>query len=787
MINHYLKIAWRNLLKYKTQSIISILGLAIGFVAFSFTMSWIKYERSFDAHLADANRIYKVHRINKKLEGGVEFRIPPPLKRYLENMPEVEAVTAIQLRKEDWKKDADVLLPNANIITADSSFFKVFYPHIQINYQNDYADSQFIISERASQKLNLNHSDIGKYSEAFNFTLLDIVTGLPNTHTNIPFDIMSVQAPYEDPDCPWCYYSSNIYVRINENADIKTLSEKLSHLDIEGSMQGIMSYILVPIKETHYKYPENKAKIKYNHLQLFAAVSLLIVLSALFNYLMLFVSKIKLRSRELALRQVSGASNHNSVFLLITELAIIMITALLLSSILTELLYPAFIKLSEIQISQLFLLKDTLLHGAIVFLVTILVSFVLIHIFMRRSIREVMAPSQHTHAKVKNSFINTSLLIQLSISILLIFSTFILQYQLRTLNNNDIGFNRFNINEFQADVQMTKDEISKIPGVEKVILYDRLFLPREGSSFLQYSTEHGEKIAAEMFRFIEPDLIDFFEIKIIEGRNVFYGETNACLINETAKREFQMEGPIGKQVNNFTIVGVIADMYIDSPLLPVLPSVYLLKGETQIAIIDKTTGEVRFERDSTPASASEGINKRYYTFAYKYTQGHKERTEQAISDLITKQGGNYLVFSSPEDTYAEFTVSERYILVMLGIMGGVATLIALFGIYSIVTLSCNMRRKEIAIRKVNGARVKDIFYLFYKKYFVLTIGASLVAFTVGVYIMQLWLQQYTRRVTMKWWIFAGVLGIVVLIVFSGIFYRVWITARINPAEVVKSN
>ena len=103
-----------------------------------------------------------------------------------------------------------------------------------------------------------------------------------------------------------------------------------------------------------------------------------------------------------------------------------------------------------------------------------------------------------------------------------------------------------------------------------------------------------------------------------------------------------------------------------------------------------------------------------------------------------------------------------------------------------VTLACNRRRKEIAIRKVNGATVKEIFMLFFKQYLWITIAASAVAFPIGVYVMQRWIEQYTRRVSMEWWIFAAVFAFVLIIVMASMIFRVTKAARENPAEVVKS-
>lgn len=787
MFAHYLKIAWRNLLKYKTQTVISILGLAIGFTAFAFTMAWIRYERGFDKQNPDADRIYKVLRVYERNEDGVIYRLPEAMQGYLGNFPEIEAVTAISTTKGVFKRNDTVLMENANMMLTDTSFFNVFYPDKKISYPAKLSEESFIFSAEAARKTGLSQSDIGFYNSTVNGVVLGIVSEIPNTQTNVPFDVMTVQPIEIDRDCPWCYFSRSMYIRVHKNVDINALSAKLDSVYIEEAMQGVMSYILVPLREAHFKYPEDKAKIKYDHLRIFVIVALLVIFCALFNYLMLFVNKIRIRNRELALRKVNGASNKKLAVLLLIEMGLILILSLFIGGVLSELLYVPFIKLSEIEASKSFLLKETFLYGIGIFVFSILAALIPVYVFMKRSISEILHPETKSFTGIKNSFTLTSLFLQLTIGVLLIFSTFVFLYQFKKLNNNDIGFDRFNINSFQCNVSLTKDELRKITGVEDVIFFYGQFLPRVGSSFFDYKTESDEMIETEQIRIHEPDFIDFFDMKILEGRNIHYGEKNACLINETAKRRFGLTDPIGKQVNNLTVVGIVADMYIDSPLLPVYPTVFQLRDDmSSAARKNPETGEWEYIREPISASKEESLSKTFNSFAYKYLPGSREHTEQKIIDLITKDGGRISSFENMETVYAEYTQSERYLLTLLSIMTSVAILIAVFGIYSMITLACSQRRKEIAIRKVNGAKVREILKLFFRQYFWITLLACVVALPVGVYVMQRWLEQYSRRVNMEWWLFVGVFLLVSLIVFLSIFYRVWKTAKENPAEVVKS-
>ncbi|HUI32431.1 MAG TPA: FtsX-like permease family protein [Dysgonamonadaceae bacterium] len=786
MLLHHLKIAWRNLLKQRTQTIITVMGLAIGFTAFAFTLSWIRYERGFDQHIPDADRIYKVLKVDERNEVGVKHILPTPMQMFLQKCPEVEVVTGIRQVWHDYEKDGDILIKNGSMMLADTSFFKVFYPDRHIRYPVELSEKSMILSEKAALKLGVSQADIGHHVDLLGFTLLDIVSGLPERHSNVPFDMMTVKLPEVDRDCPWCYFSHSVYIRVHEHADIASLSAKLDSLEVEGSMQGMMSFILVPLRELHYTYPEEKAKIKYNHLKIFGSVSLLVIICALLNYLMLFVNNIKTRSRELALRKVNGASYRKLLSLLLTETGLILLLSLFIGVVLSEILYTPFIQLAEIESLKSFFLFEMIIYGIFIFLLTLFIIFIPVYLLIKKNIAEVITPQLKTAGQMKIGFTQITLFLQLSVGILLSFCTILFFIQLNNLNRDEIGFDRFNVNSFSSNVSLTKGEINKIAGVEDVIFFDGQFLPRTVSSSFKSTTEE-DVVEGEMFRFHEPDFIDFFDIQILEGRNFHYGETTACLINETAKKRFGFDDPMGEIVNNFTVIGVIQDLYIDSPMLPVLPSVYLLRDNmSEEARIDRETGKWEYINEAIPSNEKESLSKTHNSFAYKYSEGSREMTEQTIANIVADQGGRLSKINNMEDVYADYTESERYLIIMLSIMTGVAILIAFFGIYTMTTLACTRRRKEIAIRKVNGAAIREIFALFFGSYFRITVLASIVAFPVGVLIMQRWLEQYSRRVSMEWWLFVGLFLLVLLFVTVSMIFRVYSAASENPAEVVKS-
>ena len=138
-----------------------------------------------------------------------------------------------------------------------------------------------------------------------------------------------------------------------------------------------------------------------------------------------------------------------------------------------------------------------------------------------------------------------------------------------------------------------------------------------------------------------------------------------------------------------------------------------------------------------------------------------------------------------EDLYAEYLKSENILMKLLSFVAVVCMLIAAFGIFSLVTLSCEQRRKEIAVRKVNGAAIKDILLMFVKEYMLLLIIASVIAFPAGYVLMKRWLESYIEQTAINTWIYFAILACITIVILICISWRVWQAARQNPAEVIK--
>ena len=779
MILHYFKVAWRNILKYKTQSIISVLGLAIGFTAFSFTLSWIRYEKGYDKHNLHADQIYKVVPNNSK---SIFNHTSVGLTDYLRtNFPEVIAASNVLSSQSIYPENISLNQRSQFVkdsrfsVSTDTAFFSVFYPEVNISYPAPLPEQSTVVVKSLAEKWDITPMHMNTYIDSLSLTPIAIVNDYP-VSSNVAFRYLNVSNPMEGnlEISSWNHNFGYTYIRIHEGASIENISNRLENLEIteqDGTI-SYHSYKIIPLRKANYLHPnyENVTVIKFSALKQFSIVSLLVILCALINYIMLFTSRVKIRTREFSLNRINGASYKNIILLLLWEFIIILFTSIFIGIILTELLFPLFSRFSLIVASKSYFLIYVLLYSLLIILATTGITFIVINSFVRNNIHYNLHLKIKADNKLKVSFSNIAIFVQICIGILLIFSSTVMYNQYNLIDQR-VGYNRNNLMVFGTNNNnIPIAEIKSIPEIGDFITNtENLFTwsqirrvtPTEIIDEEQKSETHNFII-----RFMNIKAREFLEIPLLEGRDILPEEQSAYYINESGNRLLE-NNALGKLVRGSEpIIGVIPDLQVESPLIKIVPTLY---GITR-------SDDQQMCRNITFRAGNDSIKKIVFDwFSKKFP-------------LTEGTGFSYYTFHLMDinEIFKDFTKSERYLLFLLLVMTGVAILISVFGIYSMVTLACNRRRKEIAIRKVNGASIKEIFMIFFRQYLWITIASSAVAFPLGVFVMQRWLEQYTRRVAMEWWLFAGVFALVLLIVMGSMIFRVIKAARENPAEVVKS-
>ena len=232
------------------------------------------------------------------------------------------------------------------------------------------------------------------------------------------------------------------------------------------------------------------------------------------------------------------------------------------------------------------------------------------------------------------------------------------------------------------------------------------------------------------------------------------------IINETAALQMNMNDPIGKGFQKKVITGIVKDFYIAPPTIPAKPMMFTLEDGSSVS------SDIIFQYQNCDWSSC------------------KKRIEQ----LIKQMNPNIIHYNiiSMEEEYEKFLKSENALLMMLDFVTLVCVLISLFGVFSLVTLDCEKRRKEIAIRKVNGAETNHIVKTFLLKYMFLLVIASVIAFPIGYLIMKPWIEGYVLQTSIDFWIYPAIWLALALLIITCTGLRIWKAANQNPAEVVKS-
>jgi len=764
MFKHYLKVAFRNLRKYTTQNIISIIGLAVGFTCFAFSTLWIRYEMSYDSFHSKADRIYKVNMALFKwnsIESGnsdlIQEGTPYPLGNWLKlNIPEIEETCGIWLtRPEPY-----------HFLYLDQGFCKIF----DLNLPEG-----FFIRGRSDQPIavipELNNEETVKFIKQLQYWDARIQATMPRwpANSNIQFNTaIPITHRFTDEQLNnWNMRMFDTYILTKKGVNIQALKEKLDKITIPEWPYPV-SLVLTPLKQLRYNDPTGniQSDIKFSHIQIFSIAGLLVILCSLFNHLTLYITRVRMRLRELALRKVNGASDGQITATLYIDFLLVILLSLIVGLLLIALLLPTFKEYANIGNSNIKIYTELVFYAVLLIVCGFVAGGIPILYFRKQVLSESIKVS--SGFGYNNLIRKVILLVQLIISFGFMFCSAVFIKQIYFLQHTDLGIDRHNIAAVSAGsfplTPSYANEIKQIPGIiDALPITENNFLRNmsDGTQTMDY--EKDGKQGTYTYSCISADehFFDFFGVEITDGVGFSNDTTMNGVYNETAVKELGDEvlskGKFNKKV------GVAQDFYL-TPTTKAKPACIFYPGPKYDFF--------------------------FRAIAYKYEEGKRQQTQQAVTQWLYKefpgQGKFGINFTYMEDVFQEYFKSERALLKLLSVMTGACFLISIFGVYSLTSLSCQQRRKEIALRKINGAEVLDIMNIFFKESLVLLVIAAFFAFPVGYFIMEHWLQNYAKQTSMDVWLFVSIFLTIFIVVVLSTASVIWKAANQNPAKVVKN-
>lgn len=767
MILHYLKMALRSLLKYKTQNIISIAGIAIGFVCFAFSMIWIKYEMSYDGFHRGADRMYVLYGDGSVVGfKNLSYSMSYPMARDMMNLfPEIEEASSFMQGAIFIGKNAEEKIEVQEVV-ADSAFINMFDIRL-IDGSLSFLDneSEVAVTDETAMRIFGTTDVIGKDLYLFylneNKKISAVVSGL-GKHTNFGYGILTGVSKNWRND----YNIGNfkICIRLKEGINTATVVEKLNSEDIRRMNWGFgyKGYRLQKLTSCRYTVFHDDNRVSLMYIKLFSIIGVAVVLISLINFFSLLVTRISIRKREIALRLSCGSGMWGMTCLFVTELLIVMFSAGFIGMALMEILERKFVELSGVE-GGLYL--SSLLYFVFILVASVCISLLIIRYYSSKSVSEMLSRKM-TSGRKGVTFQGGSIVLQLIISVMVLFGLSVIFKQLHYLSDNeDVGFER----DGRATLRTypmkdeTVDFLKALPYVYEVKKIHSL-LPSSGMASMRADTWDGKTDSQEpiILHMIDEgqEFMDFYGLKLLKGSHLSeQGDIKSAIINETAARKFRWSDPIGKKFRDFTVVGVVKDFHISSPTIPVQPFVLTLKAN------------VRLSKD----------------IVLRFDESHEEELRKEIEKYIMENNYSYYSkFTTIDEVYDEYLTSERSLMKLLSFVAAVCIIISLFGVYSHVSLSCERRRKEIAIRKINGASVDVIMKMFIKKYFVMLIVSCFIAFPIVTLLMKRWLEQYVEQVSIGVMLYVMIFVLLSLLVLLCIWHNIWKASIANPAEVIKN-
>ena len=801
MLQHYFKIAFRNLWKYKTQSIISIIGLAVGFACFTFGYNWMKYETTYDGFYPESSRTYRVYGIDKQTEKTLK-ELPFILSEKLaQDFPEVEKVAMTFLRYSSpvtWEEKA---LGYPDFIFVDDHFLELFPPKVICGSTDRllHIAGEVVITEDFARKHWASPEDaLGKVlSDRYvpTFTIVAVVEN-PPANSNFPAEgyrpdfIVRQNAGRIDVDKQWTTMNLAIYVRLHANTSEKAFRDKLRNYAVEHQFNENLQLEAIPITDMRHTLGSDLS-FNITYIRTFTWAGLLLLFCAIFNFLNLYVNRILQRTRETKLRKTLGGNNYSVTGQMQVELTVHLLLSFIVSSLLLFVALPFFEQRFETQINGLELTTQFLFISLAGYLVVMLIGLLFASRFVRFS------SLSQVYGRFNNKvFRSISICVQLAICVFFLMSSVVFYRQVSFMNHFDWGFKKEGLIKMTMESRsrdLITRNIAELPGVS--------FIPTGVFTISnEPSDSWGEIDWADKPASLKPifqqfnvgeNFLEGFHIPLLQGR--FFKEedvesrtsewgytqrfSDKIVINETMARLLGKDNPIGEKLR------IPSNMRLGSGEIPM--------DEKEVIGVIKDFHTTNLHNPIYPLILSyEGVDWRGYYNYVRVADGTEEETIPKLAAIFKKHESpgdpdTYKIISMNQQL-SDMSKSEQASLQLFSLLSTICIIIAVFGIYSISSSNMERRKKEVAIRKVSGATAAEIVRMFLAEYFRILIVANVIAIPFALFFMNRWLEQYQFRIHINVCMVILVLIITLALVVLTIFRQATNEASKNPAEIVKS-
>ncbi|OJY92163.1 MAG: hypothetical protein BGP13_08335 [Sphingobacteriales bacterium 40-81] len=813
MLKDYFKIAWRNLRKSPIFSFINIAGLTIGITSFLLIALYIFDEFTFDRFHRNGDHIYRIIDNKISAEGkaskttGTGYQVA---QRSTDYVPEIKSAARLSI----YGRVNVATLENNNVfyedfIAGSQDFFKVFDFTLLEGNRNTALSvpHSIVITEETAKKLFGVTSVLNKTLRLGNDTTLYTIAGVLKdfpVNSSISFNMLFSESSITSENfkkftsSDWNSGRFSTYFLLADKADPLIASQKLNDMVSANyknntGIKGTLS--LQSMKDVHFHsadiegYSGRKGNITYVYV--FLIIGFFVLFIACINYMNLATARFTSRTKEIAVRKVAGASRKLLIGQFLSEAFLVTVIATVLALILTKVFLPAFNSFAEKKLTLDLNTDHRIWTGVvlIIFMVSLLSG--LYPALFQSGLKPLLLLKSKVQPGKWNISLRKSLVIfQFSLSAVMIFATIIIYKQMRYIDNKHMGFDKegkvvidINSGKVRRAAETIKNELSKLSEVTNVSVTSRV--PGEWKTIPVVKIKNGNATTAQgvdmYFLGVDENFLSTYNVELLRGRNFNNGNTlNAAnvLINEAAAKELNITEPAGQLITipsaNFggdfsilekpfvaTVAGIVRDFNFQSLHEPLAPMV-LAYQDNPIHSIDYFTVSISSSSNTGKvlSGMEEIIRKIDQTHLFEY-------------HFLDKQW---------ELLYREDKIRQTifFIIALLAIF------IAALGLLGLTAFAAEQRVKEIGIRKVLGANAQSIVMLLSKDFLKLVLIASAIAFPIGWFSMNKWLNDFAYRIDMRWWMYALAVLTAIIITVVTISFQAIKAAMANPVKSLRT-
>ncbi|WP_339836644.1 ABC transporter permease [uncultured Maribacter sp.] len=823
MFKNYFKIAFRNALRYKSNSIINITGLAIGLTCVILIALFVSDELSYDRFFKDANQVYRVN-INGKMGDGEFFaaNTPPPTgKTLVDNFPEIESYTRIYIPGADvieYKSGNDKKSFNeSNVYAVDSNFLEVLsYPMQKGDPKTCLTETNSVVVTNSLAKKYFGNVDpIGKIlfygKERKPLTVTGVLHDMTDLSASVKFDLLVPVKNFENVtrfNWSWVWLQMATYVKLSEKA--ATNPEIVSHLESQfPAMVKVHAadafnrigqpydeflkngnkwdFHLQPLADIHLHSGDIESVISeqndIKNLYIFGIIAFFIIVLACVNFVNLATAQASKRSKEIGIRKVLGSYRIQLIKQFLAEAVFYTLISTILAVLLVWLLLPLFNQISGKNLPFQSIFKDGIwLFILCLSILTALLAGIYPALYLT-SIKPVnILKGSSGVSKNNNGFIRNGLVVfQFTIAIIMIIATSIVYLQLRYTQNRDLGYDKENLvvlqntEKLEGSEETFRQELESLSEVKSAAISSGMLTKGNfGDFYVPETINTDETIAKDISLqsyLVDEYFISTLDLKLKDGRgfNKQFNDSLSVVINEAAAKQIGWKNPIGSMIRypggrmeSYKVVGILKDFNLES-----------------------------LHSHIEPFALFSNKSKSYDTGISYITIKLKAKNTKDILEVIQKKWENYqpnvpFEYSFLDDDLNAAYISDQRQASLFGIFSFLTIFIACMGLLGLIAFTAQQKTKEIGIRKVLGASIGEIIRLLAIEFVKVILIALLIASPVAWYFMSKWLQDFVYKIEIPLWVFAlsGVLALGIAMLTMG--FQALKAAKSNPVNSLRS-